>query len=239
MRKAADQLGMHFSPPFRQTPQELCLLRKRYGNGAASMRRRPDCWAQGDLAHAGCATDEELKVLAATGTHVANCALALRGRSEFSLCALRACGREYGHRHRFPRHGHDRRTARHGLLSKQHFGKAHVGTAHQLMRAGTLAGANALGRPTGPAAGWREGRPARVRPLQSPSATGMDPVKNLIWKATPATSSSPWSTASRWCVRAGCCGGRGDHHAQGALAARKIWDLAAQRKILPPPPVLQ
>ena len=70
-----------------------------------------------------------------------------------------------------------------GLLSKQFFGKAHVGTAHQLMRAGTLAGANALGRPD--LGRLQAGAKADllVFDLFKPHLQPVwDPVKNLIWK---------------------------------------------------------
>ena len=74
-RKAADALDCRLTTHFAQTPQELALLRNRYGMGASEYAQ--DTGLLGDrvvLAHAGCATDADLAVLAASGTHVANCA---------------------------------------------------------------------------------------------------------------------------------------------------------------------
>ena len=177
-RKAADDLGCLLTTHFAQTPQELALLRKRYGMGAAEYAR--DTGLLGErviLAHAGCATDEELGVLAATGTHVANCAYSFaREGMNFPYARFAKAGINTGI-------GTDSigmdivsELRINGLLSKQFFGKAHVGTAHELVRAATLAGGQGA-RPSRPRThrGRCEGRPPGLRPAQAAPAAGVGP----------------------------------------------------------------
>ena len=194
------------------------------------------------LAHAGCATDEELKVLAATGTHVANCALSFaREGQNFPYARFAHAGVSTGigtDSHGMDMIGELRVT---GLLSKQYFGKAHVGTAHELMRAGTLAGANALGRPD--LGRLQAGAKADllVFDLFKPHLQPVwDPVKNLIWKGH-AGDIVFTMVHGEPVVRDGKLlkADEGAIMRMAAGAARKIWKLAADRKILPPPPVLQ
>ncbi len=128
-----------------------------------------------------------------------------------------------------------------GLLSKQFFGKAHVGTAQQLVRAGTLAGANALGRPDLGRLEAGANADLHVFDLFKPHLQPVwDPVKNLVWKghggdiAFTMVHGEPVVRDGRLL--------KADEAAimrTAAGAARKIWELAAERKILPPPPVLQ
>ncbi len=240
-RKAADDLDCILTTHFAQTPQEIALLRKRYGMGAAEYAR--DTGLLGDrviLAHAGCATDEELAVLASTGTHVANCAFGFaREGSNFPFARFANAGVSTGigtDSHGMDMIGELRVT---GLLSKSFFGKAHVGTAHQLMRAGTLAGANALGRPD--LGRLQAGAKADllVFDLFKPHLQPVwDPVKNLIWKGhagdivftmihgEPVVRDGKLLKADEGAIMR-----------KAALAAQKIWELAVERKILPPPAV--
>ncbi len=242
-RKTADDLGCILTTHFAQTPQELALLRKRYGMGAAEYAR--DTGLLGKrvvLAHAGCATDEELGVLAATGTHVANCAFSFaREGANFPYARFAQAGVSTGigtDSHGMDIIGELRVT---GLLSKQFFGKAHVGTAHQLVRAGTLAGANALGRPDLGRLEAGAKADLLVFDLFKPHLQPVwDPVKNLIWKGH-AGDIAFTMVHGEPVVRDGRLL-KADEAAimrTAAGAARKIWDLAAERKILPPPPVLQ
>jgi hypothetical protein len=174
-RKAADDLGCVLTTHFAQTPQEVALLRKLYDKGPAEYARDTGLLGRNVvLAHAGCTTDDDLKVLAAAGNHVANCAVSfVREGVNFPYARFANAGINTGIG--TDSHGMDliseMRTT--GYLSKHYFGKAHVGTAHQLIRAATLAGAKRSGAPTW--AGWRrrQGGPACVRPLQAPSATGV------------------------------------------------------------------
>ena len=74
-RKAADELGCILTTHFAQTPQEVSLLRTKYGMGAAEYAQHAGLLGRNVvLAHAGCASDAELKILAETRTSVANCA---------------------------------------------------------------------------------------------------------------------------------------------------------------------
>ena len=243
-RKAADNLGCILTTHFAQTAQALALLRKRYGMGAAEYAR--DTGLLGErviLAHAGCATDEELAVLAASGTHVANCAVsfAREGRN-FPYARFSNAGVSMGIG--TDSYGMDiiaelRVT---GLLPKNFFRKAHVGTAHQLMRAGTLAGAHTLGRRG--LGRLQAGAKADllVFDLFKPHLQPVwDPVKNLIWKGhagdivftmvhdEPVVRDGKLLNADEGAIMRLAAG-----------AARKIGNPAAARKVLPPPPpVLQ
>lgn len=147
-RRAADNLGCVLTTHFAQTEHEVALLRSRYGKGPAEYARDSGLLGPNvTLAHAGCATDDELKLLASTGTHVANCAFSfVREGVSFPYARFARAGINTGIG--TDSHGMDivaemRIT---GLLSKHFYGKAHVGTAHELFHAETLAGANALGR---------------------------------------------------------------------------------------------
>jgi cytosine/adenosine deaminase-related metal-dependent hydrolase len=239
-RKTADDLGCILTTHFAQTPQELALLRKRYGMGAAAYARYAELLGRNVvLAHAGCATDDELGVLADTGTHVANCAFSFaREGVSFPYARFAAAGINTGlgtDSHGMDFIGEMRTT---GLLSKQHFGKAHVGTAHELVRAGTLAGADALGRPD--LGRLEPGAKADllVFDLWKPHLQPVwDPVKNLVWKGNagdialvmihgkPVVRDGRLLTADESAIMR-----------TAAVAARKIWSIAEERRILPPRP---
>ena len=239
-RKAADDLGCILTTHFAQTPQEISLLKNKYGMSAAEYARHTGLLGRNVvLAHAGCATDDELRVLADTGTHVANCAFSFaREGVNFPYARFARAGVNTGlgtDSHGMDFVGEMRTT---GLLSKQHFGKAHFGTAHELVRAGTLAGADALGRPD-------LGRLARgatadllVFDLWKPHLQPVrDPIKNLVWKGhagdlalvmvhgAPVVRDGRLLTADESAIM---------HTA--AVAARTIWSIAEQRRILPPCP---
>ena len=194
------------------------------------------------LAHAGCATDSELKVLAATGTHVANCALSFaREGQNFPYARFAKAGVNTGIG--TDSHGMDiiaelRVT---GLLSKQFYGKAHVGTAHELVRAGTLAGANALGRPDLGRIEAGAKADLLVFDLFKPHLQPVwDPVKNLIWKGH-AGDIVYTMVHGEPVVRDGKLlkADEGAIMRTAALAARKIWNIGADRGILPAAPIAQ
>ena len=236
-RKAADELGCLLTTHFAQTPQEISLLKKKYGMGAAEYARHAGLLGRNVvLAHAGCASDDELKVLADTGTHVANCALTFaREGINFPYARFARAGINTGLG--TDSHGMDfigeMRTA--GLLSKQHVGKAHAGTAHELVRAGTLNGATALGRPDLGRIEAGAKADLIVFDLFKPHLQPVwDPLKNLVWKGhagdialvmvhgEPVVRDGRLLKADEAAVM---------RHA--ALAARKIWNIAEQRQILP------
>src|SRR6185436_4804870 len=111
------------------------------------------------------------------------------------------------------------------------------GTAHQLMRAGTLAGANALGRPDLGRLEAGAKADLLVFDLFKPHLQPVwDPVKNLIWKGhagdivfsmvhgEPVTRDGRLLRLDEGAVMR-----------TAAAGARKIWQIAAERKILPPP----
>ncbi len=237
-RNAADQLGCVLTTHFAQTPQEIGLLRSRYGKGAAEYAGDAGLLGRNVvLAHAGCATDDELKVLAQTGTHVANCAFSFaREGVNFPYARFAGAGINTGlgtDSHGMDFIGEMRTT---GLLSKNHFGKASVAKAHELVRAGTLNGANALGRPD--LGRLEPGAKADllVFDLFKPHLQPVwDPIKNLVWKghagdiALVMVHGEPVVRDGRML--------KADEDAimrSAAQAARKIWELAERRGVLPP-----
>jgi cytosine/adenosine deaminase-related metal-dependent hydrolase len=239
-REAADDLGCILTTHFAQTPEELELLRRRYGMSAAEYARDTGLLGRNViLAHAGCATDDELKVLADTGTHVANCAVSFaREGVNFPYARFAEAGINTGlgtDSHGMDFIGEMRTT---GLLSKNYFGKAHFGTAHQLVRAGTLAGADALGRPDLGRLEAGAKADLLVFDLFKPHLQPVwDPIKNLVWKGH-AGDIAFVMVHGEPVVRDGRLL-KADEDSimrNAALAAQKIWSVAEQRKILPPRP---
>jgi cytosine/adenosine deaminase-related metal-dependent hydrolase len=239
-RKAADDLGCLVTTHFAQTPQELALLRKRYGMGAAEYAR--DTGLLGEnviLAHAGCATDEELGELAASGTHVANCAYSFaREGMNFPYARFARAGINTGI-------GTDSigmdilsELRINGLLSKQYFGKAHFGTAHELIRAATLDGGRALGRPDLGRLEAGAKADLLVYDLHKPHLQPVwDPIKNLVWKGNGGDMAFAM-IHGRPVVRDGRLLTMDEAGVMktAASGARKIWEVAAERGILPPMP---
>jgi cytosine/adenosine deaminase-related metal-dependent hydrolase len=237
-RKAADDLGCILTTHFAQTPQEISLLKNKYGMSAAEYAGHAGLLGRNVvLAHAGCATDDELSVLAGTGTHVANCAFSFaREGVNFPYARFARAGINTGlgtDSHGMDFIGEMRTT---GLLSKQHFGKAHFGTAHELIRAGTLAGADALGRPDLGRLAPGATADLLVFDLWKPHLQPVrDPIKNLVWKGhagdlalvmvhgQPVVRDGRLLTADESAVMR-----------TAAVAARKIWNIAEERQILPP-----
>lgn len=235
-RKAADDLGCILTTHFAQTPQEISLLRKKYGMGAAEYARHAGLLGRNVLlAHAGCATDEELKVLADTGTSVANCAFSFaREGVNFPYARFAHAGINTGLG--TDSHGMDfiaeMRTT--GLVSKHHFGKASVGTAQELVRAGTQAGADALGRADLGRLAPGAKADLLVFDLWQPHLQPVrDPIKNLVWKGhagdlalvmvhgKPVVRDGRLLTADEDAIMR-----------TAAVAARKIWNIGEQRGIL-------
>ena len=235
-RKAADELGCILTTHFAQTPQELSLLNKKYGMGAAEYAGHAGLLGRNVvLAHAGCASDEDLGVLAQHGNHVANCAFSFaREGVSFPYGRFARAGINTGLG--TDSHGMDfiaemRVT---GLLSKQHFGKASAGTARELLRAGTQAGADALGRPDLGRLAPGAKADLLVFDLWKPHLQPVrDPLKNLVWKghggdiALVMVNGEPVVRDGRHL--------RIDEAATmrtAAVAAQKIWRIAEDRRIL-------
>jgi cytosine/adenosine deaminase-related metal-dependent hydrolase len=238
-RKAADDLGCVLTTHFAQTEHELSLLQGRYGMGASEYARHAGLLGPNVvLAHAGCATDADLKVLAETGTHVANCAFSFaREGVNFPYARFAGAGINTGigtDSHGMDLVGEMRTT---GLLSKNFFGKAHVGTAHQLIRAGTLAGANALGRPDLGRLEAGAQADVLVWDLFKPHLQPVwDPVKNLLWKGH-AGDIALTMVQGKVLVENGrlLTVDEGAVMRTAAGAAKKIWLLGEKQGILPSP----
>lgn len=242
-RKAADDLGCVLTTHFAQTPQELALLERRFGKGAAQYAEEAGLLGRNVvLAHAGCASDSDLARLAATGTSVANCAFSfIREGVSFPYARFAAAGINTGIG--TDSHGLDLLSEMRvtGLLSKQHFGKSSAGTAHELVRAATLAGADALGRRD--LGRLQAGAKADllVWDLHKPHLQPVwDPLKNLVWKGNSGDLALAM-VQGQVVLEAGRVTTVDEAAVMrvAAAAARKIWDLAERREILPPAPVLQ
>jgi cytosine/adenosine deaminase-related metal-dependent hydrolase len=239
-RKSADELGCLLTTHFAQTPEELALLRKRYGMGAAEYARHAGLLGRNVvLAHAGCASDDELKVLAGSGTSVANCAFSFaREGVNFPYARFAEAGINTGlgtDSHGMDFIGEMRTT---GLLSKQYFGSARFGTAHELFRAGTLNGAAALGRSDLGRIEAGAKADLLVFDLWKPHLQPVwDPVKNLVWKGH-AGDLALVMVHGKPIVRDGTLltADESGTMRTAALAARKIWSIAEERQILPPRP---
>ena len=238
-RKAADDLGCILTTHFAQTPQEISLLRKKYEMSAGEYARHAGLLGRNVvLAHAGCATDEELKVLADTGTHVANCALSFaREGINFPYARFASAGINTGlgtDSHGMDFIGEMRTT---GLLSKQYFRKGHFGTAHELVRAGTLNGANALGRPDLGRLEVGAKADLLVFDLFKPHLQPVwDPIKNIVWKGH-AGDIALVMVHGEPVVRDGRLLKADEASIMRAAAqgAQKIWRIAEERQILAAP----
>ncbi len=236
-RAAADDLGCLLTTHFAQTPQELALLRSRYGMGASDYAQATGLLGPNViLAHAGCATDDDLRVLAQTGTHVANCALsfAREGRN-FPYARFANAGISTGigtDSHGMDLIGELRNT---GLLSKLFYGKAGIGTAHQLLRAATLVGAQALRRPDLGRISPGAKADLLVYDLFKPHLQPVwDPIKNLVWKGH-AGDLALVMVHGDLIVQDGrfLKADEGAVMRQAAGAAHKIWEIGVDRGILP------
>jgi cytosine/adenosine deaminase-related metal-dependent hydrolase len=125
-----------------------------------------------------------------------------------------------------------------GLLSKQHFRKGHVGTAHELLRAGTLNGANALGRPDLGRLAPGAKADLLVFDLWKPHLQPVwDPIKNIVWKGH-AGDIALVMVHGEPVVRDGRLlkADEASIMRTAAVAAQKIWRIAEERQILPPRP---
>jgi cytosine/adenosine deaminase-related metal-dependent hydrolase len=125
-----------------------------------------------------------------------------------------------------------------GLLSKNYYKRAHHGTAHQLLRAGTLAGANALGRADLGRIEPGAKADLLVFDLWKPHLQPVwDPLKNIVWKghagdlALVMVHGKPLVRDGRLLTLDEAAVMRA-----AAAAALKIWHIAEQRGILPARP---
>jgi cytosine/adenosine deaminase-related metal-dependent hydrolase len=241
-RKVADELDCRITTHFAQTPEELALLRSRYDMGASEYAKHAGLL--GDrvvLAHAGCATDADLAVLAASGTHVANCAFTfMREGVSFPYARFAGAGINTGigtDSHGMDLLGEIRVT---GLLSKQYVQTAHAGTAYELLRAATVSGAKALGRPDLGRLEAGAKADLLVYDLFKPHLQPVwDPVKNLVWKGNAGDLVFSM-IHGRPVVRDGRLLTMDERAVMrtAAAAARKIWEIGELRGILPARPML-
>ncbi|CAN0498742.1 unnamed protein product, partial [Phaeothamnion confervicola] len=174
------------------------------------------------------------------GTHVANCAFTfMREGVSFPYGRFAGAGINTGigtDSHGMDLLGEIRVT---GLLSKQYAQTAHVGTAYELLRAATVCGAKALGRPDLGRLGSGAKADLLVYDLFKPHLQPVwDPVKNLVWKGNAGDLVFSM-IHGRPVVRDGklLTMDEGEIMRTAATAARKIWEIGEKRGILPAPPM--
>jgi len=241
VRKAADQLGCIITTHLAQTPEEVVFLRERYGKGPVEYAQEGGIL--GDdvvVAHCVRATDAELAVLARTGTSVANCVVSFAREgvnvpyARFADAGVRTGIGTDSHGMNFVS---ELRTA--GFFSKLHFNKGNVASAHQLFKAGTQVGADALKRPDlGRLAAGAKADLLVFDLFKAHLQPVWDPVKNVIWKGSAADIALVM-VHGRPVVRNGklLTADEGAIIKEASDAARKIWALAADEGILTAPAV--
>lgn len=233
VRDAADRLGCRISIHLAQSEHEERVIRQRYGKSPVEYLR--DVGLLGpDLVAAHCvyASDGDLAILRETGTHVASCArVYARGGTMAAYHRFASKRVRTGIGTDSPSMDLLGELRAAGFVSKLEAGASHVATAQALLDAGTLAGADALGRSDlgRLAPGARAdllvvdlGRP-HLQPAR-------DPIRTLVWYATPSDISSV-IVDGEVVVHEGRFQ-RGDEviiAERGRRAAEKAWDLAARR----------
>jgi len=240
VRKAADQLGCVVTTHLAQTPEEVKFLRKHYDK--APVQYAEEAGILGEdvvLAHCVRATDDELTVLAATKTSVANCVVSF-AREGVNVPYARFANAGVNTGIGTDSHGmnfvSELRTA--GFFSKLHFKKGDVATAYQLFNAGTKVGADALKRPDlGRIAAGAKADLLVFDLFKAHLQPVWDPVKNVIWKGTSAdialvmVHGQPVVERGRLLTA-----DEGEIIEAASKAARKSWEMATDQNILPRTP---
>lgn len=219
-----------------QSPEEMRGIKRVYNKSSVEHLR--DCGLLGKrliAAHCVCASDDDLKILASTGTTVANCAVSF-ARGGVSAPVWRFMKHGVNTAIGTDSHGMDfiseLRTT--GFLSKIHEASGQVATAYDLIKAATLAGAEALQRPD--LGRISEGSRADIlvvdlsRPHLQPV---WDPVKNLVWKGGGADISHVY-VDGELLVERGTFKRVNEQNiiAGAASAAKKVWKIAEERGFL-------
>lgn len=241
IRKAADELGCVITTHLAQTPEEVRFLRKHYDRAPVQYAQEGGILGENVvLAHCVRATDDELAVLARTKTSVANCVVSFAREgvnvpyARFANAGVRTGIGTDSHGMNFVS---ELRTA--GFFSKLHFGKGDVATAYQLFNAGTAVGADALMRPDlGRVAVGAKADLLVFDLFKAHLQPVWDPVKNVIWKGTSAdialvmVDGKPVVERGRLLTA-----DEGEIIEAASKAARKIWEMATDQKILPRVPI--
>jgi len=232
VREAATAHGWPISLHLAQSPSEVEASHRRHGCGPVEHLGRlgllgPDLLA----AHCLYATDDELDLLARSGATVVNCPLV------YARWGVPAPFHRFTARGVRTAIGTDQerdyvvelRTA--GLLSKLHARQAHVASAGALVRAATLTGAEALGRPDLGQIAPGARADLVVVDLGRPHLTPVfDPLQSLVWHGTGADVATVL-VDGEVLVHEGRFV-RGDEAAirqEAAAAIERVWALAAAR----------
>ncbi len=233
IRAAADRLGCRISIHVAQSQFEIQEIRRRYGKSPVEYLRDvgllgPDLVA----AHGIYATDEELAILRDTGTPIATCPRVFaRGGAAAAYDRFASSGVRTGIGTDSPTMDMLGELRAAGFVSKLRAGSPHVATAPALLEAATIGGADALGRPDLGRIAPGARADLLVVDLDRPHlAPARDPIKTLVWYATPADITSIL-VDGELLVHEGRFLGEDERAivARGRAAADKVWDLAARR----------
>lgn len=236
VRRAADELGCVVTTHLAQTPEELIFLRERYGK--EPVEYMSEVGLLGDdvlLAHCVHATDDEIRKLKETRTGVANCVISF-AREGTNVPYARFADAGVPTAIGTDSHGmgfvSELRTA--GFFSKLHFKKGYVASARQLVRAGTMVGADTIRRPDLGRLAPGAKADLLVVDLHRPHLQPVwDPIKNLIWKGSAADIVLIMIDGEP-VVREGklLTANEREIIAKASNAAKKIWDIATDQGIL-------
>lgn len=239
VRRTADELGCIVTTHLAQTPEEVVFLRKRYDKGPVEYAQEAGILGNDVvLAHCVRATDDELRVLAKTGTSVANCVVSFAREgvnvpyARYADAGVRTGIGTDSHGMNFVS---ELRTA--GFFSKLHFTRGDVASAYQLIHAGTVVGADALKRPDlGRLAPGAKADLLVFDLFKAHLQPVWDAVKNVIWKGTSADIALVM-VHGKPVVRDGklLTADEGAIIKAAGKAASKIWEIAADQGILSRP----
>jgi cytosine/adenosine deaminase-related metal-dependent hydrolase len=236
VRAAADELGCLVTIHLAQTPEEVKLIRAKYGKSPVEYLN--DVGFLGpDLIAAHCIelSESDLQLLKSTDTVVANCTVSFA--REGTVAPFWRTARE-GVRTGIGTDSHgmnmisELRTA--GWFSKLYHKQGYVATAYDLVRAATLTGASALRRPDLGRLAPGATADILVFDLGKPHLQPVwDPIKNVIWKGSSADIAAT-IVDGRVLVRDGKCLHLDERKImrEAADAAAKVWALAEARGII-------
>jgi len=236
VREAANDLDCLITIHLSQTPEEVTLIRKRYGKRPVEYLRDegvlgPDVIA----AHCVHVTEGDLEILKQTDTGVANNTVSF-AREGTVVPFWRTQGRGIRTAIGTDSHGmnmiSEMRTA--GWYSKLYEQCGYIANAYDLVGSATVTAASLLRRPD--LGRLQDGAIADllVFDLAKPHLQPVwDPIKNLIWKGTHADIAAS-IVDGRVLVRDGKCPHLDEARIirEASAAARKVWELAEQRGVL-------